>query len=74
MFYAYIIQSKSLNKYYVGSTSNLDERIERHNKGRSRYTKNKGPWVLKYKEEFPNLSLARKRENFIKRQKSKKYI
>ncbi|MFH1385546.1 MAG: GIY-YIG nuclease family protein, partial [Patescibacteria group bacterium] len=74
MFYTYIIQSESTGKYYIGSTQNIEERIVRHNGGRSEYTKNRGPWKIKHTEEFPDLSSARKREYFIKKQKSKKYI
>jgi len=74
MFYTYIIQSESTGKYYIGSTHNVELRIKRHNEGRSSYTRNRGPWQLKYTEAFKDLSSALKRENFIKRQKSKKYI
>ncbi len=74
MFYTYIIQSNSTGKYYIGSTQDVNERLNRHNGGRSEYTKNRGPWEVKHAEKFADLASARKRENFIKRQKSKKYI
>jgi predicted GIY-YIG superfamily endonuclease len=32
-FYCYIIFSKSINRYYVGYTSNLDERLQMHRSG-----------------------------------------
>ena len=73
-FYVYIIQSQKDGSYYVGSTQDLDERIERHNQGRSTYTKLKRPWKLLYFEEFPDRSSAIKRENYLKRQKSKELI
>jgi putative endonuclease len=74
VFYTYIIQSEPTGRYYIGSTQDIEERLKRHNEGRGKYTKNKGPWKLRYTEKFADLSSARKRENFIKRQKSKKYI
>lgn len=40
--------------------------MDEHNKGLSKYTKNKGPWVLVYREEFSTLKLARRREKQIK--------
>ncbi len=32
--------------YYIGHSSDLDDRINRHNSNRSKFTKNKGPWEL----------------------------
>ena len=73
-YYVYIIQSLSDRTYYVGSTQNVEDRIERHNQGRSQYTKTKRPWQLVYTEEYLNKSDAIKRENQIKRRKRKNYI
>jgi putative endonuclease len=73
-FYVYILQSQKDGSYYVGSTQNLEERIQRHNQGRSLYTKGKGPWKLSYKEEYPDRSSAVRRENEIKSRKKKGYI
>ena len=73
-FYVYILQSLKDGSYYIGSTNNLEDRIERHNQGRSQYTKAKRPWKLVYSEEHPDRSGAVKRENQIKNRKSKEYI
>ena len=74
MFYVYIIYSKQINKYYVGSTENIDLRIERHNQGTTRFTSQAIDWVLAYYETFNSKSEAIKREYEIKRIKSRKYI
>jgi putative endonuclease len=74
MYFVYIIESEKDGSYYVGSTQDLDERIQRHNQGRSKYTKNKRPWRLLYFEEFPDRSSATARENQIKNRKKKEYI
>ncbi|MCL5969958.1 MAG: GIY-YIG nuclease family protein [Patescibacteria group bacterium] len=74
MYYIYILQSQKDNSYYIGSTTNIDNRIEKHNKGYSRYTKNKGPFNLVYKEGYNTLSEARKREYYLKSLKSRKAI
>ncbi len=58
----------------MGSTQDLESRIERHNQGRTKYTKPKRPWELVYHEEHPDRSGAMKREYAIKRQKRKDYI
>ena len=47
-YFVYILQSEKDGIYYVGSTQDLDARIERHNQGRSNYTKAKCPWELVY--------------------------
>jgi len=68
-FYVYIIQSELDGSYYIGSTQDLDERLKRHNQGRSKYTKPKRPWKLTYCEEFFDRSSAMKREQEINRHK-----
>ena len=73
-FCVYIIQSDLDESYYIGSTQEIGERLERHNQGRSKYTKAKRPWKLLYTEEFVDRPAALKRENEIKRRKSKDYI
>jgi len=73
-FYVYIIQSLRDESYYVGTTGDLSNRIERHNQGRSTFTKPKRPWKLVYSEECPDRSTAMKKEYAIKRRKSKDYI
>jgi putative endonuclease len=73
-FYVYIIQSEYDGTYYIGSTQNLPDRLERHHQGRSKYTKAKRPWKLAYSEEHPDRSSAVKRENQIKSRKSKHFI
>ncbi len=74
MFYVYIIFSKALDRYYIGHTQNLSERIFRHTNSGSKYTKIATDWVLMYQETFNTRSEAMKRESEIKKKKSKKYI
>lgn len=71
MFFTYILQSESSGKYYIGSTDDLTKRLIRHNKGYSKYTKNKGPFKIAYKEGFQTRSEAKKREYYLKSLKSK---
>ena len=32
--------------HYIGHTSDLNDRLLRHNQNRNKFTKNKGPWEL----------------------------
>ena len=70
----YILKSRKDGSYYVGSTKDLEDRVERHNQGRSQYTKSKRPWNLVYSEEHPDRSSAVERENRIKGRKDKQFI
>lgn len=62
----YILQSARDGSYYVGCTQDIEQRLQRHNQGRSQYTKTKRPWTLVYCEEHPDRSSALKRERQIK--------
>ncbi len=73
MHYTYILYSKSIDKFYVGSTNNIDNRIYRHNKGQSKYTRKGIPWELVHLEKFNNRTDAYRREKQIKNMKSRKY-
>ena len=73
-FTVYILESERLGKYYVGSTSDVEARILRHNQGRSKYTKSGMPWRLVYTEDYATRSEAVNRERQIKRRKSLVYI
>jgi putative endonuclease len=71
MFYTYILQSVKSERYYVGHTEDIKKRIERHNTGKVKATKNKGPWVLMSYEIYEAKSEANSRELYIKSMKSK---
>lgn len=68
MYFTYILECSD-KTLYVGSTNNLEKRLREHNelKSGAHYTKIRRPVVLKYKEELPSLSDARKREAEIKK-------
>ncbi len=72
--FCYILFSSRLDKYYVGSTTDMERRMEEHNRGKEKFSSTGVPWILVYKEIFEELADARKREIEIKKQKSRKYI
>ena len=74
MFYVYILYSETLDRYYVGQSNNLDERLMSHLSGISRYTSIAKDWKMVYHEQFSSRTDALKRENEIKKKKSRKYI
>ena len=64
----------SNDKYYIGSTRNLKQRIFDHQHGKSGYTSKYLPLELKYSCELKNYSEALKAERYIKSLKSKESI
>ena len=61
-------------KYYVGSTANLEDRILRHNSGRSGYTKQGMPWELIKVITFESRNEAVKVELSIKKRGIDRYL
>lgn len=65
-YFVYILQSLKDFKYYIGTTSNLNSRLDFHNKGLQRSTKSRIPFKIVYSEEHPNKKSALLREKQIK--------
>ena len=74
MCWTYILYSASADRFYVGSTGNIADRIRRHNQGRSKYTKFGRPWVLVFSKIFDSKSEAYQFELLIKSKKSREFI
>ena len=74
MFYVYAISSQTKNYIYVGLTSNLKERIRRHNKGYEKTTKPYRPFKLIYSEVFETRKDARSREKYLKSGVGKEFL
>ena len=74
MAYIYILQSQVNFRYYIGSTTNLERRINEHNNGQSKYTSLTKPFKLVFSQEFKNIQLAKKIESKLKRFKSRQII
>ena len=63
--YMYILLCSN-GQYYVGSTKNLEKRLEEHQMGNgSNFTKKHLPVELMYFEEFDSITLAFRREKQI---------
>ncbi len=68
-YYLYILQSLKDNKYYIGSTSDVEARLNFHNAGQQRSTKNRIPFRLVLFEQYESKATALKREKQIKKWK-----
>ena len=74
-FFIYIIFSASIDKYYVGYSTNPWIRIEQHNTNtKDKFTGRTSDWELKAVFEVMNKSVAVRLERFIKKQKSRALI
>ena len=72
--FIYILFSEIRDRYYIGSSSNPEERLVRHNAGATTSTKSGRPWKMVYHETFNTKTDALKRETYLKRMKSRIYI
>ena len=51
-FTVYILFSESKNRYYIGYTSDIEERLKRHNQKSKGFTGNVNDWQLVYIEKY----------------------
>ncbi|MGZ5135427.1 MAG: GIY-YIG nuclease family protein [Flavitalea sp.] len=65
-YFVYILQSVKDQKYYVGSTSDVEARLLFHNMQLQRSTRHRTPFIIVYIEELNNKSQALIREKEIK--------
>ena len=73
--FIYIIYSNSIDRFYIGYSSNPWNRLIQHNSNtKDKYTGRASDWVLKSTFEVQNESSAIQLERFIKKQKSRKLI
>jgi putative endonuclease len=67
MAYVYILRSLShLDRYYVGVTSDLRARLNKHNAGEVTHTSKYGPWEIKTYVAFSDEKQAFAFERYLK--------
>ena len=77
MYFVYILFSEGFDKYYIGQTNSLENRLERHNEFdlSNTYTSKYRPWMLvAFVEIGTDRGDAMKVERRLKALKSKKII
>ena len=72
----YILYSSNIDQYYIGSCSNLQQRLAEHasKSYHAGFTHRADDWKLFYSKENLGYTLSRKIESHIKKMKSRKYI
>ena len=73
-YYVYVLQSEMNKKIYFGQSTNVSQRLEKHNKGYSIYTKYFRPWVLFSYKKANSRTEAISIERKLKNLKSKKKV
>jgi putative endonuclease len=74
MFSVYIIFSQKIDKFYIGFTSDVNDRLLKHNRSKKGFTALGQPWVLVYSESFHSKSAALKREKQLKNWKNRERL
>ncbi|MBS1512037.1 MAG: GIY-YIG nuclease family protein [Bacteroidetes bacterium] len=74
MFYCYILKSLKDSRHYIGFTSNLEERLKKHNAGGVKSTRSRVPFVIIYAEQFESKVEAFRREQFFKSFEGRKWL
>jgi putative endonuclease len=71
-YFVYIIYSQSLDRYYIGYTSDaIETRLRKHNANHKGFTGKDADWIIKYTETYFSKHDAMKRESQIKSWKSR---
>jgi putative endonuclease len=74
-FSVYIIYSESLNKFYIGYTSDFNNRLDFHNcPNNTIWTKKGQPWAVHLIIDQLDKSQALRMEKHLKKMKSRKYL
>ncbi|MCE7935865.1 MAG: hypothetical protein DYG96_14910 [Chlorobi bacterium CHB2] len=64
--YVYVLRSTVTGQHFIGSTSNLQDRISHYNRTSGRTYRPGGPWECVYVEVCDKLEDARKRERHLR--------
>ncbi|MBI5779246.1 MAG: GIY-YIG nuclease family protein [Planctomycetes bacterium] len=72
--YVYILKSNRNGTYYIGSTQDLEKRLERHNNGFVKATRNIRPLTIAFYQKYETIKEAKQIEYKLKPLKSRKII
>ena len=65
-YFVYILYSKTADRYYIGYTSNLAERLKKHRSKNKGFTSIASDWTIVYTEAYSSKQEAMSRERKIK--------
>lgn len=73
-FYTYVLRNDTKNKFYIGATKDLKQRLKQHNRGLVFSTKYLRPLRLIYFESCLNKDDAYRRERYLKTGMGRRYL
>ena len=73
-YVVYILWSVSIQKFYIGQTQDLENRLREHNAGEGRFTRLGRPWVLVYQQACGSRTEAIMLEKRIKARGAKRFL
>jgi putative endonuclease len=68
LYQVYVLRNEN-GQFYIGLSEHVRTRLQEHNSGVSKWTRNRGPWILIWISEPMSLSDARRLEIRLKKQK-----
>ncbi len=74
VYWVYVLESLKGGHRYVGSTHDVQHRLDQHNAGRVPPTKERRPWKVIYKEEHPTRTSANRKETLLKTGRGKDFL
>jgi len=74
MYTVYIIYSQKIDKYYIGYSSNVQDRLLKHNRHSKGFSSTGIPWILVYSEHFDTKKDAMTRESQLKKWKNRERL
>ena len=74
VYWVYVLQSLKGGSRYVGSTHDVEHRLDQHNAGLYPPTQEHRPWKVIFKEEHPTRTSANRKETFLKTGRGKDFL
>jgi len=71
MYYVYVLKSQMDGKLYIGYTTNLKNRLQKHQYGEVLSTSPRRPFELIFYEGYKTMEDAKRREGYLKTSKGK---
>ena len=70
-FFVYILYSEKLDKYYIGVTEHVEQKLQKHLCNHRGFTGKAADWSIRLTEFYPDKTAALKREKQLKSWKSR---
>jgi putative endonuclease len=74
MYFLYILKSKKNNRFYIGSTNDLERRLQEHNSGKTKSLKYLRPLEMVFSKGFECETEARRMERKLKKFKNREIL